>query len=139
MFKKILLGYDGSPHAQRAAGYAKDLADLCGAEIVLVHAFHPVYTELGSPFVDQIQAHVIAAGEKMLKEAQEKLAGTKVQVTTELLEGPAAEAILRVAQARGCDLIVVGSRGLGELRAALLGSVSDKILHHAPIPVLVVK
>jgi nucleotide-binding universal stress UspA family protein len=56
-----------------------------------------------------------------------------------VLEGPPAEAILRVAETRACDLIVVGSRGLGELKAVLLGSVSERVLHHSTVPVLIVK
>ena len=62
-----------------------------------------------------------------------------LNVTTEILEGPAAEAILRVADTYTCDLIVLGSRGLGTFEGLLLGSVSNTVLQHAKIPVLIVK
>ncbi len=55
-----------------------------------------------------------------------------------MLEGPASQAILRVAQVHKADLIVIGSRGLGDWQAMVLGSVSHKVVHHAPCPVLIV-
>ncbi len=139
MFRKILLAYDGSEHAQRALDCTRDLARKYGAQVILVHAFHPIPHEWGTPLRQQAEVHAIGAAEKIIQEAQAKLADESFAVITELLEGPPAEAILRVAETRGCDLIVVGSRGLGELKATLLGSVSDKVLHHSVVPVLVVK
>jgi nucleotide-binding universal stress UspA family protein len=58
---------------------------------------------------------------------------------TEVLEGPPADAILRVAEARNVDLIVMGARGLGSLGSLLLGSVSQKVLAHATCPVMIVR
>ena len=69
----------------------------------------------------------------------QKLSAAGLDVVREVLEGPPADAILRVAEARQVDLIVVGSRGMGALAGALLGSVSLKVLSHATVPVLVVK
>ncbi len=139
MFKNILIGYDGSVHSQRALECAVDLAQKYGAQLVLVHAFHPVPGELGLRMLEQEQAKSIASGEQVIKEAQARLASLGVTVVSELLEGPPADAVLRVAEARKCDLIVIGSRGLGELKATLLGSVSEHVLHHATIPILIVK
>jgi nucleotide-binding universal stress UspA family protein len=62
-----------------------------------------------------------------------------VTYDTELLEGSPAEAILELARSRDVDQIVVGSRGLGTVRGALLGSVSSEIVHHADRPVLVAR
>ena len=128
------------PHIpQRALDCAKDLARHYAAQLILVHAFHPIPKEWGSPFLEQAGVHALSAVEKVMREAQSKLGDTTLQVVTEVLEGPPAEAILRVAETRECDLIVMGSRGLGELKAVLLGSVSDKVLHHSTVPVLIVK
>jgi nucleotide-binding universal stress UspA family protein len=139
MFRKILLAYDGSEHAQRALDCTRDLARKYGAQVILVHAFHPIPQEWGTPLRQQAEAHSIGAGEKTIREAQAQLANESFEVITEMLEGPPAGAILRVAETRECDLIVMGSRGLGELKATLLGSVSDKVLHHSLAPVLIVK
>jgi nucleotide-binding universal stress UspA family protein len=65
----------------------------------------------------------------------EPLLGTDYE--TELLDSPPAEAITRVAEARGADEIVIGSRGLGRVRSAL-GSVSQEVLHRARVPVVVI-
>jgi nucleotide-binding universal stress UspA family protein len=61
------------------------------------------------------------------------------EIHTEILEGPPAEAILDVANTRECDLIVMGSRGLGRLTGLLIGSQSQKVVQHAPCPVLIVR
>lgn len=139
MFKNILVAFDGSAHSERALDCAIDLAQKYSAQVVLVHAFHPVPKEWGSPFIEQAEARGVAAAEKVVQHAQAKLTFVKLAAVTEVLEGPPGEAILRVAEIRKCDLIVMGSRGLGELKASLLGSVSDKILHHSAVPVLIVK
>jgi nucleotide-binding universal stress UspA family protein len=139
VYKRILIAYDGSAHSQRALECAQDLAKQYGAQLVLVHAFHPIPREWGRPFLEEAETHAIKAGEGVMQEAKSRLGSTNLQVVTEMLEGPPAEAILRVAEARECDLIVMGSRGLGELRAVLLGSVSERVLHHSTVPVLVVK
>ncbi len=139
MFKKILIAYDGSAHSQRALEYARALAQTFAAQLIVVHVFHPIPKEWGTPFKEQAEAHVIGAAEKTIREVRAKLVNESFEVITEMLEGPPAEAILRVAEARGCDLIVMGSRGLGELKATLLGSVSNKVLHHSVAPVLIVK
>jgi nucleotide-binding universal stress UspA family protein len=139
VYKKILIAYDGSAHSQRALDCAQDLAQRYAAQLILVHAFHPIPKEWGSPLLEEAEAHAIREGKKIIQEAQSKLGGTSLQVVTEVLEGPPAGAILRVAETRECDLIVMGSRGLGELTAVLLGSVSERVVHHSTIPVLIVK
>lgn len=67
------------------------------------------------------------------------LLGELPRLETDVLEGPAAEAILRVAEVRKVDLIVMGTRGLGQLKGLLLGSQSQKVLAHAPCPVLLAR
>ena len=62
-----------------------------------------------------------------------------VEAERDLAAGPMAEAILKAAEVRGCDLIVLGARGLSDLQGLLLGSVSHKVIQHAACPVLVVR
>jgi nucleotide-binding universal stress UspA family protein len=139
MFKKILLATDGSPDAEQALAYALDLALRDGAQVIVVHAFEPLPTFLGEPMEDRMLGTHIALGEEVAGGAAEKLEDAGVDVIVEVLEGPAAEAILNVAQVCWCDLIVMGSRGLGSLASLLLGSVSHRVVAHARAPVLIVK
>jgi nucleotide-binding universal stress UspA family protein len=141
VFKRILLATDGSSHAEKALEYAQDLALRDYAEVV-VHAFeqvstYPSYQE--AFWGDRILARHIAAGQEVANEAAQKLQEAGIDVIVEVLEGPPANAILRVADVRQPDLIVIGSRGHGELASLLLGSVSHRVLAHTRAPVMVVK
>ena len=139
MFKKILLATDGSPHAEKALEYARDLALRDNAQVIVVHAFKPVPVYLDELEEKQAAARHVAAGREVAEKAAQKLQEAGLDVVVEVLEDPAAEAILRVANTRQCDLIVMGSRGYGTLTSLLLGSVSHRVLAHAHIPVLVVR
>jgi len=139
MFKKILLATDGSSHAEEALKYARDLALRDNAQVIVVHATPPVPAYMGEPWRQQFISHNVAEGEQVVEAAVEKLRKAGVDVIVEVLEGPPADAVLRVADVRQCDLIVMGSRGRGELSSLLLGSVSHRVLSHAHVPVLVVR
>ncbi|MBI4772403.1 MAG: universal stress protein [Chloroflexi bacterium] len=140
MFKHILLAYDGSTHAQRAAELAGELArsQPGGADIRIVCAVDPVPMELGEPLYGRFTGERAAAGQELLEEAR-RLIGEGVELSTELLFGSAAEEVIKVALVRESDLIVMGSRGLGALKGLLLGSHTQKVVSHAPCPVLVVR
>jgi nucleotide-binding universal stress UspA family protein len=139
MFRRILLATDGSPHAQEASAYARELALRDDAQVIVVHAFERVPRYLGEPWGDQLLAHHIGAGQEVANSTAQRLQQAGVDVIVEVLEGPPADAILRVADVRECDLIVMGTRGHGALASLLLGSVSHRVLAHARIPVMVVR
>jgi len=139
VFNKILLATDGSSDAEMASTYARDLALRHGALVIVVHAFEPVPTHLGEPWRDRIMARNVSIGDEVASNAAQKLQKAGVDVIVEVLEGPPADAILRVADVRECDLIVMGSRGHGALASLLLGSVSHRVLAHTRAPVLVVR
>ena len=138
MFQKILLAMDGSKHAMKALEYARDLALRDNAQVIVVHAFSWIPSDLEDERRDQAIASVVAKGQRIADRAVEALRQAGLEVIVEVLEGPPANAILRVAKARQCDLIVMGSRGRGEAVSLLLGSVSHRVIAHANIPVLVV-
>ncbi len=139
MFKNILLGVDGSEHALRAAQKAAELATCMEANIRIVVAHSTVPAYLGEPnFQDAIVAR-LEESRKIMDKAVKAVGKIPGEVSTEILEGSAAEVVLNVANARKTDLIVMGSRGLGKLRGLLLGSQSQKVLQHAPCPVLIVR
>lgn len=139
VFHCILLATDGSPAAVQALAYARDLAILNGAQVVVVHSYPPIPGYLGSPQREERIAEHAAEGERVVAPAADQLRKAGVSTTAEVLEGPPAQAILSVAQARQCDLIVMGSRGHGALSGVLLGSVSRRVLDHAAVPVLTVR
>jgi nucleotide-binding universal stress UspA family protein len=138
MFKTILLATDGSPAARQAIVCAQDLSVRYGAQVIVVYAFQPVLKSLGDPYQQQYIKGQLDEGEAITDPVAEQLRAAGIKAVVELLEGPPADAILRVAETRECDLIVMGSRGHGAVRSLLLGSVSHKVLAHARVPVLVV-
>jgi nucleotide-binding universal stress UspA family protein len=137
VFRNILVAYDGSADAEHALGQAIALAADQHARLALLTVVPPVspMVALGAD-VAQCAAAVERASEAILREAAGRVP-QDIGLTTRLAEGPADRAIIHAA-ADGChDLIVMGSRGRGRLRGALLGSVSQSVLHHAAVPVLV--
>ncbi len=139
MFKRIVVAIDGSKHSYRTLEYAKQLAGQPDAVIWLVHAFPHTSDLLGYDEYEKLIARREGRGQKILDEARRILGETEGEVWEELLEGPPAEAILNVAKARRADLIIVGSRGNSTFKELLVGSVSHKVLHHAPCPVMLVR
>ncbi len=139
MFTRILYPTDGSDHARKALHIAAGLARRCDAPVVVMTAFEPLPRDLGSPYLEELMTTRLTAGEALVREASAVLEKEGVAFEEEVLEGPAATAILDVAQTRGCDLIVMGSRGLGRVGVALLGSVSTRVIQEAHCPVLVVR
>ncbi len=137
-FTKILVAYDGSEHSCRALDTALKIAQCSRCHIRIVYAFDKVPVILGDDETEHFIERVMSRGRDILAEGAQQLQHTGVEFSTDNVEGPAAEAILRVAQLEGCDLIVVGSRGLSMVQGILLGSVSYRVLHHATVPVLVV-
>ncbi len=139
MFKKILLGVDGSRYSLQAAEAAASLARNLGADLhlVVVHGTVPAYlTE--SNFQEAVTAR-LQESRGVMQKALDAVGEISGNLRTEILEGSAAEVILRVAESDGSDLIVMGSRGRGTLQGLLLGSQSQKVLQHAPCPVMIVR
>jgi nucleotide-binding universal stress UspA family protein len=140
MFKNILLAVDGSEHSLHAAKTAAELAGSMNTEILrIVIAFEPVPPYLGEPNMQTAISARMEEAETILQKAMDAVGEIPGEVHTEVLEGAPAEAILDVAKTRKSDLIVMGSRGLGRLQGALLGSQSQKVVRHAPCPVLIVR
>ncbi len=140
MFESILVAVDGSSHGQRAAKVAADLARAVHAKnLRLVAVYDAVPSYLGEPNLSQAIAARSAAAEQVLDMAEKLIGTVPAQVHREVLEGQVAEAILEVADTRKSDMIVMGSRGLGRLEGALLGSNTQKVVNHAACPVLIVR
>src|SRR4051812_34881459 len=146
MIKSIVVGTDGSDTAKKAVQEAAELAAAVGAEINLVSAYVPVSNqrlrEEARQAPDDVQWQVTPREDvdKMLEEAEEALKETGVEnVKRHAREGDPADAILDVAEEEGADLIVVGNKGMSGAKRFLLGSVPNKVSHHAPCSVLIVR
>ena len=139
MFSKVLVPYDGSPHSQRALIVAAELAHCTQGQLHVVYAFDPLPPDLGEPNYQNLLDRVLAWANEIIAGGKALVKDQGIPISGDVLEGPAAAAILRVAEAEKYDLIVMGSRGLGQFAGLLLGSVSDRVLHHAKVPVMVVR
>jgi nucleotide-binding universal stress UspA family protein len=140
MFDKILLAVDGSEHGLRAARTAGDLARAMNARHVrVVVAYDPIPPYLGEPNLQHAIDARLSTASAILDEAIRAVGDVSAEVHTELIEGSAAEAIIDVADTHGSDVIVIGSRGLGRIAGAVLGSTSQKVVAHASCPVLIVR
>ncbi len=137
MIQKILVAIDGSRHSSTALEMAVDLAQRYAASLMLVHAFPHVSDLLGTPQYERLLDARTMIGTSLLEAAQAQV-GERVPVDVQLIEGPPAQAILRVAQEESADMVVIGSRGHGQLAGLLLGSVSTTVSQHSHCPVLIV-
>lgn len=140
MFENLLLAVDGSEHALRAACVAASLAQAMNSQTLrIVVAYDPIPPYLGEPYLQNAINARLDEAQEVLKKAVQTVGNVPAEIQTEHLEGDAAETIIRVAETHGSDVIVMGSRGLGRLTGLLLGSTSQKVVSHAPCPVLIVR
>jgi nucleotide-binding universal stress UspA family protein len=145
MFESIVVGTDGSDTAREAVAQAVELAKLLGAHVHLVCAYEPapsvVLRDSGAagPTVDWALGPPREAVDATLAQAAESFSEAGVPVDLYARRGDAADAILDVAEERGADLIIVGNRGTTGTSRFLLGSVPNRISHHAPCAVLIIR
>lgn len=140
MFERILLAVDGSDHALHAARKAAELARTMNSkELRVVVAYDTIPIYLGEPNMQIAYVNRKDEAEEILKNAVDEVGEVSCAVITDVMEGDAAEAIIETARQNSSDLIVMGSRGLGRLAGLLLGSTSQKVVAHAPCPVLIVR
>jgi nucleotide-binding universal stress UspA family protein len=140
VFHNVLVAVDGSTHADQALTHAIDLAQSEHARLTLMTAVTELpattYLTAGGATGTLIEeAH--AEAEAILRRARDRVPDD-LPVTTVLTEEPIRLALIRQIKKGHHDLVVMGSRGRGAIRATLLGSVSHYLLHHSPVPVLIV-
>ncbi len=140
MFDRILLAVDGSEHALHAARTAAELArTMKPSEFRIVVSYDTIPMYLGEPNMQYAIDGRKSDAEEILNNAVKEVGSIPCEIHTEIIEGDSAEAIIDVATTRGSNVIVMGSRGLGRLAGLLLGSTSQKVVAHAPCPVLIVR
>jgi nucleotide-binding universal stress UspA family protein len=138
---KILLATDGSREAELAAQTAADLAQKTDSELHVVHVLaSPLATHDPSSFEPEVRARLEQRERTTLEDVVGKIeaSGGEVEGTYHTAGRPDAE-IVALAEEMGAGLIVMGARGVGRIRRALTGSVSESVVRHAHCPVLVVR
>ncbi len=140
---KILLAVDGSEHALRAVRHAATLGAHLAQPltVLLLNVQPPVASGLVRRFLSQeaLDAYYRDEAQGALTQAQEVLTAAGVQVESHVVVGEVAATIAEFTASHGCDQIVMGTRGLGGVKGALLGSVASEVLHLTDRPVLLVK
>jgi len=153
MITRVLVPVDGSEHSRRALEFATDIAERFSASVVLLHVVSTAaplpapqvgvtVTSEGVPppvFSTKMVEDLAKLGSELLARQGSEVERRGLTVKKVLERGEPVEKILQTAKNERCDLIAIGARGLGKMRALLLGSVSDGVVHRAPCPVLVVK
>ena len=142
--QRIVVGTDGSESASRAVDQAVELAKALGAELELVHAFEvPSQAKMERMRADipdpdfAFAADPAIQSEALLNRVAQGIKESGVDTRTWSRGGDAASLILDVAEDTKADLIVVGNRGMSGAARFLLGSVPNKVSHHAPCSVLI--
>jgi nucleotide-binding universal stress UspA family protein len=145
MFRSIVVGTDGSQTASEAVRQAVELAKNVGAKIQLVSAYEPVPAsrlreeKRDAPEDLQWMVNPREEVDTTLADAADIVKEAGVNVETFARQGDPADAILDVAEETDADLIVVGNKGMTGAKRFLLGSVPNKVSHHAPCSVLIIR
>ena len=145
MFKSIVVGTDGSDTATQAVRQAVDLATAVGAQIEVVSAYEPVPAQRlreerrETPEDLQWAINPREDVDATLEAAAVLAREAGVEVSVYPRQGDPADAVLDVAEEREADLIVVGNKGMTGAKRFLLGSVPNKVSHHAPCSVLIIR
>lgn len=137
--ENLLVGVDGSEASVRAAKQAAELAKAWGAKVTILHVLAPIVLPGDASWapLDQMQAAELEQGQALVHEVQRALG--EVQTRELVKVGPPAETIVEVAASLQDCLVVIASTGKGALKRLLLGSVSDRVVHLCPCPVLIVR
>jgi nucleotide-binding universal stress UspA family protein len=137
MYDRILVPTDGSDAAARALDLAGAVADAHDAKL------HVLYVaDTNQPSLSRIEGQVVDAleteGERIVREAGERVRGSGAGVTTDVVQGGVSRTILDYVDDRGIDLVVMGTRGEHDVERLLLGSVTERVVRTSPVPVLAV-
>ncbi|HEX2240941.1 MAG TPA: universal stress protein [Actinomycetota bacterium] len=128
-YSKIICGVDGSDTSMLALAEASKLAASEGAELTVLYALRE----------DMEHAATAATGDEVLERAQKAAREEGVEPNARLEQGDPSEVLIDVAEKVGADLLVVGNKGMTGVQRFLLGSVPNKVSHHAPCDLLIVK
>lgn len=141
MFSKILVPIDGSENSKRAFSYATYLSKNLKGEITILNiadAPPTVYVQ-SQKVLDELLEKYSKAREKVFDEYRELAQGENIVIKTKVVFGDPGQAIVEFSLKGEFDVIVIGNRGMGQLKEMVMGSVSKTVVHDAKCPVLLVK
>ncbi|AEG59863.1 universal stress protein [Desulforamulus ruminis] len=145
MYQKILVPLDGSERAEKALTHTIELARKLGSKVTLIHVVPslPPYVNSAVDRLGHAQQSIldelVSHGQELLDQYATSVTDKGIEVDTCSVTGQPADEILEKAKREGYDLIVMGSRGLGEIKGYIMGSVSNRVSRHAPCPVLIIR
>ncbi len=140
--KKIIVPVDGSEHSMRAVEKAKDIAKAMNSNIVLVNVVEPLpvkHAEMTQPEAREEMQQARERSKLILDEAKALLEKQGCGVETVVLEGVPYQEIIEFIENREVEMVGMGSHGMMGIKRFLIGSVTNKVIHHVAAPVLVVK
>ena len=137
--KMILVAVDNSDYSRKALEKAIELSKLMDTKILLVHCHRRFPTILGEPYLQNAITAIIDEADKVVEPYRKILRESGREFSERRLEGPAGNVIPDVARREKCEMIIMGSRGLSDFEGLFIGSVTHRVLHLAPCPVLVVR
>lgn len=137
--KRILVAVDGSRFSHKVMEKTVEYARMMGAEVVFLYCHRRYPRILGQPYRDQVISEIKDQTAEIVRPFLEQLEQSGIPFVVRLMEEPAGAMIPEVAENEKCELIIMGSRGLSNLQGLIIGSVTNRVLHTAGCPVLVVK
>lgn len=141
MVSKILVPVDGSESSNRTIASIIARREHLKAPLTLLHVVNVdklAYRMIPDFQIDMIREHARKSGEHLLGEQAARFAAAGISCVTRLEFGSPRETISRIANNEGFELLILGRRGMGEIRDALFGAVSNYVLHHVRCPVLLI-
>ena len=141
MFNRILVAIDGSKMSEKALKSAIDIAKERYSKIEVIHVEKKLAITEEMPYttVDNIYSQQRKEAEDLLNQAVSLAENEGIKIETQCVIGEPYIQIIKRAEERNCQLIVIGSRGLGNIKGLMLGSVSQKVSQLAHCPVLIIK
>jgi len=142
VLRKILIATDGSENAEKAADFGIQIAGLSGAKVYAVYVIDtaPYYSiPLDQVWSKEVYEQVEKMGHEITDDVEKAAKAAGLEAESIVLKGDPAEKIVNFAEEQNVDMIIVGSLGKGKFERLVIGSVSEKVVRHAKIPVLVVR
>lgn len=133
MFSKILFPIDGLGHYNKNFYYVRDLSKAYNCQVVVLNCYN-----VPALYTIEYEEDLKKTGFSLLNKIEEKFKKNDIDVKTILSEGYAGKIITDIAERENCNLIVIGSHSLSEVKTFLLGSISNYVIHHAKCPVLLI-